>query len=119
MNNFLQIAIEKHYAGEVPTAIQYAQKAATPGSATEVEGGAVLCEIFLRNHLYPELRDYLDKCRKFKNDPRWILMSARLAMKFDKTYAVAEQQLEGLLQKNILFSFCNWFTTDQLGHGPL
>ena len=101
MNNFLKIAIEKHYAGEVPTAIQYAQKAATPGSATEVEGGAVLCEIFLRNHLYPELRDYLDKCRKFKNDPRWILMSARLAMKFDKTYAVAEQQLEGLLQKNI------------------
>jgi hypothetical protein len=27
MKNFLQIAIEKHYAGEVPTAIQYAQKA--------------------------------------------------------------------------------------------
>ena len=101
MKSFLQIAIEKHYAGEVPAAIQYAQKAATAGSATEIEGGAVLCEIFLRNHLYPELRAFLAECGKFKNDPRWSLMSARLDMKDDNTHALAEQQLEGLLQKNI------------------
>jgi len=101
MKSYLQTAIEKHYAGEVHAAISHAQKAAMPGSATEVEGGAVLCEIFLRNHLYPELRAFLEDCKKFKNDPRWTLMYARLAMKDGRAYTVAEQHLEELLQKNI------------------
>jgi hypothetical protein len=101
MKSYLQTAIEKHYAGKASEAIALAQKAAMAGSATEVEGGAVLCEILLRNHRYPELRTFLEECRKFKNDPRWILMSARLAMKDGKLYNLAEEHLEGLLQKNI------------------
>ncbi|MFM9051024.1 MAG: hypothetical protein ACKOKF_01725, partial [Bacteroidota bacterium] len=101
MKSYLQNAIEKHYAGEVHAAISHAQKAAMPGSATEVEGGAVLCEIFLRNHLYAELRGFLEDCKKFKNDPRWILMSARLAIKDGKSFDLAENHLVGLLQKNI------------------
>ncbi|MFN9992034.1 MAG: sulfotransferase family protein [Phycisphaerales bacterium] len=98
---FLRDAVDAHLAGKTDIAVDLARQARAGGGKLAVDADVVIAEALFRAARIPELKAHLESVGEFKNDRRWLLMSARAERAAKGDFAQCERWLLTILNQNI------------------
>lgn len=95
--SLLQDAVAAHRQGRTDWAIELAGRARKLGGKAELEASVVIAEALFRANRLDELAAHLAAPGAFRDDPRWLLLSARHLRAASGDLALAESHLRALL----------------------
>jgi hypothetical protein len=95
--SLLQDAVAAHRQGRTDWAIELAGRARKLGGKAELEASVVIAEALFRANRLDELAAHLATPGAFRDDPRWLLLSARHLRAAAGDLALAESHLRALL----------------------